>query len=109
MIPLNLIIGVLTKTIVATKERLERGGGGEREGGEGAMEAITPAQRRREMEIVRKEVCGYHDSEKQYMYVCSEVVCVYVQMEKLREDIQLLCRYTNPMGRVMDYLQVGIQ
>ena len=33
---------------------------------------------------------------------------MYVQMEKLREDIQLLCRYTNPMGRVMDYLQVGI-
>ena len=26
-------------------------------------------------------------------------------MDKLREDIQLLCRYTNPMGRVMDYLQ----
>ena len=29
-----------------------------------------------------------------------------LQMERLRGDIQLLCRYTNPMGRVMDYLQV---
>jgi TRAF3-interacting protein 1 len=73
--------GVLTKTIVATKERLEGVRGGEREEGEGVLEAVTPAQRRREMELVRKE------------------------MEKLREDIQLLCRYTNPMGRVMDYLQ----
>ena len=68
---------MLTKTIVATKERLERGGGGERDGGEGAMEAITPAQRRREMEIVRKEVCRYHDSEKQYMYVVRLYVCMY--------------------------------
>ena len=51
------MIGVLTKTIVATKERLE-GGGGEREGGEGGLEAITPAQRRREIEAVRKEVCS---------------------------------------------------
>ncbi|CAI8036160.1 TRAF3-interacting protein 1 [Geodia barretti] len=70
--------GMLTKTIVATKERLE---GVRGEEGEGALEAVTPAQQRREMELVRKE------------------------MERLRGDIQLLCRYTNPMGRVMDYLQ----
>ncbi|CAI8036158.1 Enhancer of polycomb homolog 2 [Geodia barretti] len=71
------------------RRRIGRGGrvmwdrecGSEREEGEGALEAVTPAQQRREMELVRKE------------------------MERLRGDIQLLCRYTNPMGRVMDYLQ----
>lgn len=49
--------GVLTKTIVATKERLEGVGG--REGGEGGEDVpgtITPAQRKREMEVVKKEV-----------------------------------------------------
>lgn len=49
--------GALTKTIVATKERLEGVGGREEgEGGEGIPGAITPAQRKREMEIVKKEV-----------------------------------------------------
>lgn len=51
-------LGVLTKTIVATKERLEGVGG--REDGEGGEEipgTITPAQRKREMEAVKKEVC----------------------------------------------------
>ena len=47
------ITGMLTKTIVATKERLE---GVRGEEGEGALEAVTPAQQRREMELVRKEV-----------------------------------------------------
>ena len=40
--------------MVATKERLEGVGGGEREG---ETEMITPAQRKREMEAVKKEVC----------------------------------------------------
>ena len=49
--------GVLTKTIVATKERLEGVGGREDgEGGEDIPGTITPAQRKREMEAVKKEV-----------------------------------------------------
>lgn len=50
--------GALTKTIVATKERLEGVGGREEgEGGEGGIPGtITPAQRKREMEFVKKEV-----------------------------------------------------
>lgn len=48
-------LGVLTKTIVATKERLE--GVGSQSGGEAVLEeTIKPTQRRREMEAVRKEV-----------------------------------------------------
>ena len=60
------ITGVLTKTIVATKERLE---GVRGEEGEGALEAVTPAQQRREMELVRKEV---------YIYTLSRCSCTYV-------------------------------
>ena len=59
------ITGVLTKTIVATKERLE---GVRGEEGEGALEAVTPAQQRREMELVRKEVYIYPVS--LFLYLC---------------------------------------
>ena len=54
----NVCTGALTKAIVATKERLEGvGGRGDGEGGEVIPGAVTPAQRKREMEVVRKEVC----------------------------------------------------
>ena len=53
--------------MVATKERLEGVGGGEREG---ETEMITPAQRKREMEAVKKEVCVCYDRTNLYVCVC---------------------------------------
>ena len=47
------------------------------------MVTITEAQRRREREMVRKEV------------------------EKLQKGIQTLCQSTNPLGKIMDYVQVS--
>ena len=69
--------GALTRKL---RERLKEGGGG---GEQLAVVTITEAQRRREREMVRKEV------------------------EKLQKGIQTLCQSTNPLGKIMDYVQVS--
>ena len=70
--------GALTRKL---KERLKEGGGGE--GEPSTVTMITEAQRRREREMVKKEV------------------------EKLQKGIQTLCQSTNPLGKIMDYVQAS--
>ena len=72
--------GALTRKL---RERLKEGGGGGGGGEQPAVVTITEAQRRREREMVRKEV------------------------EKLQKGIQTLCQSTNPLGKIMDYVQVS--
>jgi hypothetical protein len=31
---------------------------------------------------------------------------IFLKIEKLRESIQTLCRSANPLGKIMDYIQV---
>lgn len=71
--------GALTRTLMAAKERF----GGD-EGKSGALRSvtITEAQRKRERELIEKEV------------------------SKLQSSIQSLSQTANPLGKIMDYVQV---
>ncbi|KAL5508994.1 hypothetical protein EMCRGX_G004268 [Ephydatia muelleri] len=71
--------GALTQAIVATKERLE--GGSSKAPPSTHAGNISEAQRKKERELVMKEV------------------------EKLQSSIQTLCKSANPLGRIMDYVQ----
>ena len=55
-----LCVGALTKTLAATKERLEGAGqlGGAGEEGDSQHGSLSEAQRRKEREMVAKEVGG---------------------------------------------------
>ena len=71
--------GALTKTLMAAKEKYE----GEEETAPTVHSVtITEAQRKRERELVQKEV------------------------SKLQFSIQSLCQTANPLGKIMDYVQV---
>ena len=71
--------GALTKTLMAAKERF---GGDEGKGGGPRSVTITEAQRKRERELIEKEV------------------------SKLQSSIQSLSQTANPLGKIMDYVQV---
>lgn len=75
--------GALTKNIVAMKEHLE---GTLKEASEenAFLPAISEAQRKKEREIVAKEI------------------------ERLQASIQTLCKSANPLGKIMDYVQEDI-
>ncbi|XP_003390429.1 PREDICTED: TRAF3-interacting protein 1-like [Amphimedon queenslandica] len=70
--------GALTKTLMAAKERF---GGDEGKGGGPRSVTITEAQRKRERELIEKEV------------------------SKLQSSIQSLSQTANPLGKIMDYVQ----
>ena len=74
------ITGVLTKTLLATKKHLEDVPTGLPDSEKVAT--ISEAQRKKERELVRKEV------------------------ERLQGSIQSLCQAANPLGKIMDYVQV---
>ena len=78
--------GALTKNIVAMKERLE-GDLNKEDSNEAKvyLPAISEAQRKKERELVSKEI------------------------EKLQTSIQTLCKSANPLGKIMDYVQVGVK
>ena len=71
--------GALTKTLMAAKERF---GGDEGKGGGPRSVTITEAQRKRERELIEKEV------------------------SKLQSSVQSLSKTANPLGKIMDYVQV---
>ncbi len=73
--------GALTKKMVATKERLE--GDLAKSEASPSFPTISEAQRRKEREMVSREI------------------------ERLQSSIQTLCRSANPLGKIMDYVQVG--
>ena len=73
---------MLTKTLLATKKHLEEVPTGLPDGEK--VSTISEAQRKKERELVRKEV------------------------ERLQASIQSLCQAANPLGKIMDYVQVGI-
>lgn len=74
--------GALTKKMVATKERLE--GDLAKSEASPSFPTISEAQRRKEREMVSKEI------------------------QKLQSSIQTLCRSANPLGKIMDYVQVSL-
>lgn len=72
--------GALTKTLMAAREKYK---GGEEAAPTPHSVTITEAQRKRERELVQKEV------------------------SKLQNSIQSLCQTANPLGKIMDYVQVS--
>lgn len=76
--------GALTKNIVAMKEHLEGGLNKESSETKVYLPAISEAQRKKERELVSKEI------------------------EKLQTSIQTLCKSANPLGKIMDYVQEDI-
>ena len=93
---------------MAMKERLEGDLPQEEQPG---LPIITEAQRRKEREMVSKEVGGREEGGGGiHVHVqCSDIVisCVYLQIEKLQASIQTLCKSANPLGKIMDYVQVS--
>ncbi len=74
--------GALAKTLLETKERFVGEEGMNRSDGQPRDIMIDEVQKRREREIVEKEV------------------------KTLQQSIQNLCQSANPLGKMMDYVQV---
>lgn len=84
---------------------------------------ISDAARRKERELAQKEVGGNKTRYPLIRHLCLEffehqpLKSIYLlgfaaffilQIEKLRTSIQTLTRSANPLGKIMDYIQVRI-
>jgi TRAF3-interacting protein 1 len=101
-------VGALTKNIMAMKERLE---GDLPQNEQPGLPIISEAQRRKEREMVTKEV-GRERGGRERRGAAAHVIVLFTdfdilpQIEKLQGSIQTLCKSANPLGKIMDYVQV---
>ena len=98
--------GALTKAIVATKQRLE----GDMPAAEASgFPAISAAQRRKERDLVAREVRRSLPPPPPPPSPSGHLTPLpRCQIGRLQSSIQTLCRTANPLGRIMDYVQVGV-